>query len=133
MAIAGDSYIISLEKAHLEWGTHRYTDSRGVVFGEGYIPIPSDAAYRLNLLNNNGTGNRDVLGLNLFRCVSADGIFSGVLRAQGNQNDTKYAKQFAGDKHLKALGDWFHAIGASVGDRVEVRWTNSTDFVIRKL
>lgn len=44
MAKRGDSYIVTLEKAHLEWGTHRYTGSRGLVYGEGYIQIPANVA-----------------------------------------------------------------------------------------
>lgn len=130
MAERGDSYIVSLKRPHLEWGVFRHTDSRGTVFGEGYIQIPAEDAYRLNLLNQNGTGYNDIFGKNLFNCRSADGRFEGVLRAQGNQSDERYAKQFAGDKNLKALGDWFFEMGACVDDEVSVTWISDTDIEI---
>jgi hypothetical protein len=134
MARAGQSYTITLKKAHLEWGTHRYTNSRGVVYGEGYIPIPAKVARTFNIQNQNGTGYNDVLGVNLFNCKSVDGIFDGVVRAQGcKEAGYIYAKQFSGDGDLKAIGDWFYAIGASVGDRVKVYWTSPADIVIEKL
>ena len=130
MAQTNDGYIIRLEKAHLEWGIHRYTDSRGRIYGEGYIPIPAKKAYSYNLLNSNGTGGKDVWGTNLFQCTSVDGYFSGVLRAQGNQADTRYAKQFAGDKDLKALGRWFAQVHADEGDEVCVIWEDEINIVI---
>ena len=133
MAHAGDTYTITLMESHLDWGSYRHTDSRGFVYGEGYIPIPADVAYEFHLLNRNGTKKKDIWGLNLFNCISADGEFSGVLRSQGNQSDPNYGKQFAGDKNLKALGDWFYAIGASVGDEIKVTWTSDTDIIIEKL
>ena len=40
MAKSGDYYVITLKKTHIEWGTHRYTGSRGDILGEGYLPIP---------------------------------------------------------------------------------------------
>lgn len=134
MAQKGNSYTIVLKQPHLEWGVHRYTNSRGTVYGEGYIPIPAAYARAFNLLNQNGTNYSDVLGENLFNCVSADGLLAGILRAQGNSGAGDiYAKQFSGDGDLKALGDWFYAVGANVGDRIEVRWTSPTDIVIEKL
>lgn len=134
MATAGNSYTIVLKKAHLEWGVHRYTGSRGIVYGEGYIPIPATYARAFNLLNQNGTNYTDILGKNLFNCVSSDGLFAGVLRAQGNSGAGDiYAKQLSGDGDLKALGDWFYAVGANVGDKVKVLWTSPTDVVIEKL
>ncbi len=81
MAQAGDFYTVTLKKAHLEWGTHRYTNSRGKVYGEGYIKIPSDAAYSFGLLNSNGTSYKDIFGQNLFYCKSKDGLYEGILRA----------------------------------------------------
>ncbi len=130
MATAGDTYTIVLKTPHLAWGERRYTATRGTVYGEGYIPIPANIAYRLKLLNQNGTNYNDILGKNLFNCVSADGKFRGVLRAQGNQADDRFAKQFAGDKNLKALGDWFYSVGADIGDKVKVTWVSPTDIVI---
>lgn len=133
MARAGDYYIVDLKQAHLEWGSHRYTDSRGIVYGEGYIQIPADIAYRLKLYNNNGTRHTDILGENLFNCTSADGLFEGVLRAQGNQPNKNYAKQFSGDKNLKSVGSWYQSIAANIGDRIKVTWTSPTDIIIERI
>lgn len=131
MANTGDSYIVTIKRPHLEWGEYRYTDSRGIVYGEGYIKIPAEEARRLKLLNTNGTHDRDVLGENLFNCISANGRFRCVLRAQGCSNAGEpYAKQFAGDNNLKALGDWYYSVGAQAGDRVKVTWSSPTDIVV---
>lgn len=86
----------------------------------------------MNILNLNGTLGIDTLGQNLFNCQSEDGFFNGVLRAQGNQSNANYAKQFSGDKSLKSVGSWYHAIGAVVGDTIEVIWTSPNDIIIRK-
>ena len=134
MANAGDSYKVKLRKAHLGWGTYRATESRTKREGEAYIQIPIEYARKYNLFNSNGTNGQDVLGVNLFRCTSADGLFSGVLRAQGNSKaDSKYAKQFSVDKNLRAVGDWYKKIGAQVGDTIKVSWTSDVDIVIEKL
>lgn len=133
MAQAGDTYSVILEEAHLKWGTHRHTNSRDKVYGEGYIKIPSDVAYSLELLNSNGTSGKDIFGQNLFYCKSKDGMYQGILRAQGNQNDTRYAKQFSADNDLKAIGSWYSAINAVAGDVVQVTWKSSTEIIIEKL
>lgn len=133
MARTGDTFTIILKRPHLEWGSFRHTNSRGIVYGEGYIPIPADYAYQYNLFNSNGTNGRDILGQNLFNCSSADGLFSGVLKAQGNQSDHKYAKQLAGNDNLKAIGDWYYEIGADIGDKIIVTWENPTDIIIEKI
>lgn len=123
MAQAGNSYIITLKKAHLEWGTHRYTNSRGKVYGEGYIPIPIHVAKSYNLYNANGTNYNDIYGQNLFKCTSADGLFTSDLKSQGSRRSGDiYAKQFSGDGNLQALGYWFSQMGAQVGNRVKVTW-----------
>lgn len=90
MARPGNSYEITLKQPHLEWGSHRYTNSRGIVYGEGYIPIPANVAYSFDIYNQNGTGGRDIPGENIFYCSSADGLYKGILRAQGNQDDSQY-------------------------------------------
>lgn len=130
MANTGDSYIVTIKRPHLEWGEYRHTGSRGIVYGEGYIKIPASEAYRFNLLNPHGTNYQDIWGENLFNCVSADGSFRCILRAQGNQADWRFAKQFAGDNNLKAIGDWYYSMGAKEGDKVKVTWTSPTDIVI---
>ena len=134
MANLGDSYEITLSRAPLEWGTHRYTGSRGRIYGEGYIPIPSNIAHLYDLYNGNGTGKRDILGGNIFKCVSRDGLYSGVLRAQGcNRAGDIYAKQFSADGDLKAVGSLYAGVGADVGDKVRVTWVSSTEIEIELL
>lgn len=128
------SFTVTVQRAHLEWGEHRYTNSRGVVYGEGYIMIPAHRARMYELLNANGTNGADILGKNIFYCRSADGYFSGVLRAQGCQEAKDiYAKQFAADKDLKAIGDWYYSQGVQVGDQVEITWISDTELQIRVL
>ena len=134
MAKTGDTYTVTLTRAPLEWGTHRYTGSRDRIYGEGYIPIPSTVACRLDLYNGNGTGEQDVFGKNLFSCMSVDGMYKGVLRAQGcKKAGDIYAKQFSADGDLKAIGSWYAAMGADVGDNVKVTWTSPTDIKIELL
>ena len=134
MANTGNTFTITLKQAHLNWGTHRYTNSRGVVYGEGYIPIPTLYAQRYNIVNSNATGGRDVLGQNIFNCISADGFFTGQLKAQGNNAAGDiFAKQFSANNDLKALGTWFAHINAQVNDTIKVTWTSPTDIEIEKI
>jgi len=128
------SYVISLKKAHLEWGTHRYTGSRGDVYGEGYIPIPAEYAQSLKLYNSNKTAGRDVIGENIFHCVSVDGLFNGEVKAQGcSCEGDPYAKQFSGNNDLKAIGSWYASINAQVGDKIRVTVTGYDTIEIEKL
>ncbi|MCD8361350.1 MAG: hypothetical protein LUC98_00095 [Lachnospiraceae bacterium] len=89
--------------------------------------------YSAELLNQNGTKGADILGKNIFYCKSADGLFEGKLRAQGNQSNTLYAKQFSVDKNLKAVGTWYYRINAEVGDIIKVSWQSPYDILIEKL
>ena len=134
MAKAGDTYTITLKKTHLEWGTHRYTGSRGSIYGEGYIPIPSHCAYSFGLKNGNATNKRGILGVNLFNCISRDGAFHGQLKSQGcSSAGVIYAKQFSANNDLKALGAWYAIINARVGDQIKVTWVSATDMEIEKI
>lgn len=134
MANTGDSYVITLKQSHLGWGTYRYTNTRGPVSGERYIPIPAQYARRYNIVNSNATGGRDILGQNIFNCTSSDGFFTGQLKAQGNNAaGGNYAKQFSVNNDLKALGTWFVHINAQVGDRIRVTWVSPTDITIEKI
>jgi len=126
----GDVYTITLKETHLNWGTHRYTNTRDRIYGEGYIPIPRNIAIGFGIYNSNYESNHE-LGVSLFRCVSSDGNFDGFLKASGSMvAGDEYAKQFQGLGDLKALGSWFSAVNAQVGDQVKVEWTSSTDVVI---
>lgn len=130
MAIAGNSYTIVLRRAHLEWGELRYTGSRDIIYGEGYIPIPAHISRAFDVYNSNSSSVG--LGYNIFNCTSADGFFRGQLKAGGcSSGGNIYAKQFHGYGDLKALGTWFAHCGAVEGDCVEVKWTSPTDIVIR--
>lgn len=134
MAKAGDNFIVELSQSHVAWGTYRFTNSREPISGEGYIPIPLNDARRLRLFNSNGTNHVDIWGENIFECESVDGFFRGVLRAQGSRNAGDiYAKQFAGDGDLKALGNWYTQIGAKPGDRIRVYWISKVKIEIEKL
>lgn len=129
MPSAGDSFTITLKQTHLEWGTHRYTSSRDKIYGEGYIPIPSHVAHRLNIFNSNY--HAEGLGLNLYNCISSDGFFEGTLKAGGcSRAGDIHAKQFHGSGNLKALGAWFARCNAQIGDQVKVTWTSPTDLII---
>lgn len=131
MANTGDYYIVTLKKSHLNWGTHRYTGTRGEVFGEGYIPIPRDYAYKYEILNSNGVCGNDELGKNIFRYRTSDGVMNGYLKAQGcNTAGDIYAKQFSVAGDLKALGSWFAHIGASEGTNIKVEWLSSSDILL---
>lgn len=133
MANTGDYYDITLKEPHIDWGNYRNTNSRDMIEGECYIPIPADEAYRLKIYNQNGAGGSDVLGKNLFNWKSADGKFKGKLKAQGNQNDKNFAKQLSGDDNLKALNPWFRYINAQPGDTIRVTWESPTDIIIEKI
>lgn len=79
MAKAGDSYIVELRENHLAWGTYRYTDSRPSRSGEAYLPIPAQYAQEFNIYNSNGTHNMDILGKNIFRCITLGVELKGAI------------------------------------------------------
>ena len=134
MAQTGDSFTVELNKAQLEWGTYRFTGSRGIRYGEGYLKIPRNYARLYNLYNGNHTQKQDILGENIFHATSKDGLFNGFLRSQGCTNaGDPLAIQFAGDKDLMALGDWYSQIEAQEGDRIRVTFTSYKDILIEKI
>lgn len=134
MAQTGDSFTVELNKAQLEWGTYRFTGSRGIRYGEGYLKIPRNYARLYNLYNGNHTQKQDILGENIFHATSKDGLFNGFLRSQGCTNaGDPLAKQFAGDKDLMVLGDWYSQIEAQEGDRIRVTFTSYKDILIEKI
>lgn len=131
MAQKGDFFEIVLQEAHADWGEHRHTSSRAKRDGEGYIPIPKEYAVKYCLYNENGTGKRDILGKNVFNCVSVDGRFCGMLKSQGNsESGDIYAKQFAGNNDLRAVGTWYKKMNANIGDVVRVVFVSPTDIEI---
>jgi len=123
----GDSFIVQLKKAHLEWGSHRHTYTRpGLIYGEGYIQIPAKFAYSYGIFNSNNTCGANIR----YNCISFDKYYSGTLLAQGNQDNPIYAKQFSEFDDLKAIGYWYYQVGAVIGDFVKVAFTTPTDVVI---
>lgn len=132
MAKAGFYYDVEVMDPHSDWGMVRHTDSRDRREGEAYIKIPSGIAYDFGIYNSAGAGG-DIFGKSLFNCTTADGSFSVVLRAEGNQSYKEFAKQFAGDGDLKAVGELYRVIGAHAGDTIRVKWTSESDIVVEKL
>ena len=127
MPKAGDSYEIELKDAHLEWGKHRHTSTRGVVYGEGYLPIPRRKSKEYDIYNSNKAGANIV-----YNCSSVDGILKEVkLKASGSQSSGDvYAKQFQGDGDLQVIGGWYQKANAKVGDKVKISWTSSQDCIV---
>lgn len=129
MPKAGDFFIVQLKDTHVDWGEYRYTSTRDIIPGEGYIPIPRSQAEAFCIYNTNGPGP-----LPLYDCSSIDGLYHGTLLAQGSsERGDIYAKQFAEYKNLKGLGHWFAAVGAKPGDRVKVVFTSPTSLTIELL
>jgi hypothetical protein len=130
MAKSGDRFITTLKRAHLEWGSFRHTNSRGIIYGEGYLQIPAKEARRLNITNSNLVG-----GNNVYICSSKDGFLNNItLKSTGcNKAGDIYAKQFNGNGNLKLIGNWFSHINAKVGDQIEILWITSNKIQIRKL
>lgn len=129
MPKAGDSFVVRLKDTHVDWGEYRYTNTRDIIYGEGYIPIPRSKAKKFQIYNTNGSGS-----LPLYDCSSIDGFYQGVLLAQGSSKKGDiYAKQFAEYKNLKGLGHWFSDVGAGPGDRVEVVFTSPASLTIELL
>ncbi|MGJ1445481.1 hypothetical protein ACR79S_01925 [Sphingobacterium spiritivorum] len=125
----GDHFITTLKQAHLEWGSHRHTNSRGVIYGEGYLQIPSDVSYSLEITNSKSDARSAEYDFS-----TSDGyIEDGKLLASGNQNHEKFAKQFQGLGNLKLLGDWFNYIEAVEGDRIQIDFISPTKILLTKI
>ena len=130
MPKAGDCFSIILKSTHIGWGTHRYTNSRPLITGECYIPIPAQSAHQYSIYNSNHTHGRDILGQNIFHARSADGFFHGTVKTSGNsQAGDIYAKNLSGQGNLKAFIDWFNQMNVAVGTCIKVEWTSPTDIL----
>lgn len=129
MPNTGDTFITTLKQAHLEWGVHRHTNSRGIVFGEGYLQIPASIARNLNITNSNSPNN------NVYLCSSNDGFLNNVnLKATGcSHAGSIYAKQFHGSGNLQLLGSWFHHINAQIGDQVRIDFISPSEILLTKI
>lgn len=133
MPITGDSFITTLQRPHLEWGSYRHTSSRGVIYGEGYLQIPINEARRIGIYNSHALGRPGVT--NVYTCSSVDGFLRDIeLKATGCiRAGYIYAKQFHGSGDLKLLGDWFNSVNAVENDMVEIRWLSPTHIEIEKI
>jgi hypothetical protein len=129
MPNTGNTFITTLKKAHLEWGSHRHTYSRGTVYGEGYLQIPASIARNLNITNSNSTNN------NIYICNSSDRFLTKVqLKSTGcNYKGNIFAKQFHGSGNLKLLGNWFSHVNAQIGDRVQIDFISPTEIFLTKI
>lgn len=126
----GDTFNTTLKKAHLEWGSHRHTSTRGIIYGEGYLQIPKPIARKLGIYNNN-----QAAALTEYLCSSTDGFLNNVyLKACGSSSKGDiYAKQFEGSGDLKLLGTWFSHVDAEEGDVINITWVSPSEIVIKKL
>lgn len=112
MARAGDNYEVEIKLSHIDWGRHRYTNTRDKIAGEAYVKIPKDVAVDF-----------DIRVGDTFTAHFSDGFDSFTARAAGNTvARSVYAKQFQGDGDLKAFGRWYAHVGAEVGDKVLVEF-----------
>lgn len=129
MPSAGDSYIVQIQDAHIMWGQYhpsRHSHTRREIYGEGYIKIPAKVSYTLSIFNKSNP-----FGISArYYCTSYDSYYEGWLLAQGNQSDSIYAKQFAEEKNLKGIGDWYDYIGATAGDYVKVLFISPNQMII---
>lgn len=129
MPNTGDTFITKLKEAHLNWGSHRYTNSRDIVLGEGYLQIPARFAYKFEITNEKNPNRNQEYIFN-----TADGfITNGILKASGNQSRIEYAKQFHGSGNLQLLGDWFHHIDAQINDKIRIEFVSPTEILLTKL
>ncbi|MCI0922338.1 hypothetical protein [Sphingobacterium rhinopitheci] len=129
MPNTGDSFITILKQAHLQWGSHRHTNSRGILFGEGYLQIPASIARRQNITNSNSTNT------NVYLCSSTDGFLNNVnLKATGcSHAGSIHAKQFHGSGNLQLLGHWFNHINAQIGDQIRIDFITPTEILLTKI
>ena len=130
MAKIGDNFITTLKDAHLKWGTHRYTNSRKTIYGEGYLQVSRKEAKKIDLYNSN-----KVNANNIYKVSTNDGYLKDVeFKAQGSmRRGDIYAKQLSASGDLKRLGDWYSHIGATKGDQIKIEWTSLTDILITKI
>ena len=126
----GDTYVVEIQQAHLEWGTYRHTNTRNAIYGEGYIQIPASVARRLEIFNRKHPNNSAI-----YSCSSTDSYLNNaLLLASGNNSGgPHFAKQFQGQGNLQLIGDWYHHVNAQVGDQVRIFFTGSNSMIIEHI
>lgn len=126
------TYNVILKETHLSWGDHRYTDSREIVYGEGYLPIPASFAKNNNIFNKNNVNTG--IGFNEFYFSTSDKfITNGILKSSGcAKAGDIYAKNLHVSGNLKGLGEWFSHISAQPGDEIIVNFISQTQVLLKK-
>lgn len=69
MPVKGNSFIATLKRTHLSWGTYRKTYSRARIGNEGYIPIPSKYAVAYTITNKDNLSQS-----NVYKFSTSDGF-----------------------------------------------------------
>jgi len=125
-----DEYIVSLGKTHLGWGTHRYTNTREVIYDEGYLKIPRAVAIDLEIYMSNKKDANTI-----YNFATNDNFFTNekLLASGCSTKGDIYAKNLAGKGDLKLLGKWFTHIKAEVGDEIKISFTSPTDIILSKV
>lgn len=123
----GDTFVIELKRAHLEWGSYRHTNTREIIYGEGYIQIPRKHAIQFGIYNNNYPyANPNYV------CSTNDGFLKNakVIATGSTVKGDMYAKQFQGSGNLKLFGNWFEYVSAQQGDQVKVTWLSEDEILL---
>jgi hypothetical protein len=116
MPSAGDRFRVTIQDAHLNWGTHRHTTTRTPIDHESYIQIPADVARSFGITSGS-----------TYDCTTVEGTLRTTLLASGRQHDPTFAKQFESQGGLKIFGNWLHNVcHAKVGDEIDVHWITPT-------
>lgn len=121
MPNTGDTFDVSLQSAHIQWGTRGPSRvGQGRSGKEAYIQISGPNAR-----------NFDIRKSTVFHAVSSDGQFNHDVLASGSQGpNLEYAKQFEGHGNLKLIGYWLiDYCDAKPGDIVRVEFTSPTDIL----
>lgn len=127
----GDLFEVTLKETHVAWGEYRHTNTRDLISGETYIPIPRSVATDLEIFNRDrGEG----IGHNEYYAKSLDGYYEGIVKMSGNQRSgDPYAKNIAESGNLKGFNEWFNNAGITVGTRLRIEWISSTELLFTKL
>lgn len=112
MTRTGNYFDVTLNDAHLNWGTigaSRITGQRNSF--ESYIPISMHNARTYNIMQGE-----------IFTCTSEDGYFQGLLKAAGSQGTLgQYGKNFTKSGDMRAIGYWLKdRKNAQPGDTVRI-------------
>lgn len=120
MPKAGDSYIVTIQPSHIDWGDkNRNPTNRPLIPGESYVAIPVEYARKFGIYR--GTQ---------YNATFTNGAAPIKIKAAGNGTaDGVYGKNFEGVGYgaCKAFTPWYVSCGARVGDRILVEFTSAND------